>query len=1592
MTDPVTDVCTGLVDPFSCAGPTCVFVPSASSLLGWSGRCRRASDPCASLSTLGPAGTSACSTTSGCLQAQTCATSVAAAPGDTCAAITSAAVCSTEEACTTGIACRPRLDDCAFYKQSGSGTCSPSAPAHCGTVAGQGCVVVSLAGHPCSSATTAQACQAVREPFTRAGLCVSRTVCSSVCPACQQCLSAVFSGFVTPSLTSFTQTPGSAPLMAGLFATYCANTLVPAGQATSAQCAALTATISQSVFGAPAMRAAYICHTLGSCPPAQSSSGSALCPSLTVAGRTGSLDLCTQQGVSTGAATVPSTGLPPGGCFSSADCPTASPICNAANKSATLVTCSRTGLDVRTFLSTCSPFCSAPTTLASIAQLNTGLAPCSATSDCTLPGQPAGSRVCSTAAAEGQFITVCLPSNATFPGALVLRPISGLCVPASFTLRSGTFDGDSGSTLLLELASKPITASGPCSALFDAATCALMGTGSTWAVGTDTDGLPIAQLTATLGNSATAVPGSSVRMVNAGGLLRDALTGIAFSVSNVTLTAPRTVPFPTAAISAPASTSPPCTAGSNAPALTFDASGSQDSTGRGNLLFSWTYLASQSAVSGSGGTTNNDILSSLPRTSAASFTIAGSRLNTTFFARNQGTHVVQVTVTNFLGGSNSVTATITVAGATAPKFSIVGGNRQFFSNDEDVLSLSATLDPASLCPGAPAPTWSWESTGPNPFTLPDGAGLTSSLAVPGDLLRTFAVNNLQYELTVTMTSGITSLAVPLSLTCIGSALQPVLTGPSGLVASNQLARFDASASLDPDGQPVSFQFSCTRMDNGAACSRDPAAAGTQDGAVFTQDLSRLPVGVDLQFRVRMSATSPADGRVASLSTLLTTSPVVPVTGRITRTCPGGCGASLNPTQPLALSVFLDRRADGTDLTANTVLFWNGTATGGINFTDTYPPVAGQFASALSDNSWLIPPASLPTSGTLTITAFLFHNCNGNFVTCPGGSTGKTSLSIPINTPPSCSAPSTATGDTCAVVAQTLGGGAAVLGNNAGNFFNITSNPDAVAVYTVSAASFRVGGRLAPVYQYTLYSQNGEAIAAQTDFITDSSRDWVGLAPGNYSFAVTVRDGAGSVLQVNATTRATVNPIDLSGSGTLSGAAGTLLNTFTSCSPIDLPCMSNAFAALYGLAQQASVTPGASAATSLLQDSPDLSTAMSVAAGRLTSSAVLSGASLATANQVLGLMVQVAEVCLQSQRCPANVTDALTTAKTSAITTARTLTPTAGANALRAGSSVVVLGPANLSAAAASTAFNTLVKGWDTVLAALTTSTGAGLPPAPSTSLQTLLFGGIAYIAVDTVSGFANRTVSGFPAENGGSQASVTFGTGLQQACNTPSRAMPPSQCPSSPTTTFTLTVGYLAAGTAAQLVPSMQPLPEAGASLASGAMRLTYSGAAGDEITAGGETPKGFITVRLPLAAARNSARAYACLLFSPSTQTYTSLGAPVFSPDSRTATCVTPSLGVVLVEAFTPPPPPPPAPPLPPSPPPAPPIVSDAPSALPPGADAASPPTPPNVLPPTPPAPNPPAPQPLTRRLLQALLRPWVTSAQAMEHPSQADERPRTK
>ncbi|GFH25391.1 uncharacterized protein HaLaN_23341, partial [Haematococcus lacustris] len=847
----------------------------------------------------------------------------------------SAAVCATEEACTTGIACRPRLDDCAFYKQSGSAACSPGAPAHCGTVAGQGCVVVSLAGHPCSSATTAQACQAVREPFTRAGLCVSRTVCSSVCPACQQCLSSVFSGFVTPSLSSFTQTAGSAPLMAGLFATYCANTLVPAGQATSAQCSALTATISQSVFGAPAMRAAYICHTLGSCPPAQSSSGSALCPSLTVAGRTGSLDLCTQQGVSTGAATVPSTGLPPGGCFSSADCPTASPICNAANKSATLVTCSRTGLDVRTFLSTCSPFCSAPTTLASIAQLNTGLVPCSTTSDCTQPGQPAGSRVCSSAAAEGQFITVCLPSNASFPGALVLRPISGLCVPASFTLRSGTFDGDSGSTLLLELASKPITASGPCSALFDAATCALMGRGSTWAVGTDTDGLPIAQLTATLGNNATAVPGSAVRMVNAGGLLRDALTGIAFSASNVTLTTPRTVPVPTAAISAPASTSPPCTAGSTAPALTFDASGSQDSTGRGNLLFSWTYLASQSAVTGSGDTSNNDILFSLPRTSAASITIAGSRLNNTFFARNQGTHVIQVTVTNFLGGSNSVTATITVAGATAPKFSIVGGNRQFFSNDEDVLSLSATLDPASLCPGAPAPTWSWESTGPNTFTLPDGAGLTSSLAVPGDLLRTFAVNNLQYELTVTMTSGITSLAVPL---CIGSALQPVLTGPSGLVASNQLARFDASASLDPDGQPLSFQFSCTRMDNGAACSRDPAAAGTQDGAVFTQDLSRLPVGVDLQFRVRMSATSPADGRVASVSTLLTTSPVVPVTGKITRTCPGGCGASLNPTQPLALSVFLDRRADGTDLTANTVLFWNGTATGGITFTDTVRPV------------------------------------------------------------------------------------------------------------------------------------------------------------------------------------------------------------------------------------------------------------------------------------------------------------------------------------------------------------------------------------------------------------------------------------------------------------------------------------------------------------------------------------------------------------------------------------------------------------------------------------------------------------------------------
>ncbi|GFH21871.1 REJ domain-containing protein, partial [Haematococcus lacustris] len=106
---------------------------------------------------------------------------------------------------------------------------------------------------------------------------------------------------------------------------------------------------------------------------------------------------------------------------------------------------------------------------------------------------------------------------------------------------------------------------------------------------------------------------------------------------------------------------------------------------------------------------------------------------------------------------------------------------------------------------------------------------SESLFVPGDLLRTFAVNNQEYGLSVTMTYMDKDYVMPVKLLCVGSTLQAQLAGPSGQVFFDQSITLNASASFDPDGQPFSFQFSCTRVDNGAPCSFDPDAAGVQSG-------------------------------------------------------------------------------------------------------------------------------------------------------------------------------------------------------------------------------------------------------------------------------------------------------------------------------------------------------------------------------------------------------------------------------------------------------------------------------------------------------------------------------------------------------------------------------------------------------------------------------------------------------------------------------------------------------------------------------------------------------------------------------------------
>ncbi|GFH29633.1 REJ domain-containing protein, partial [Haematococcus lacustris] len=1494
MTNPVNDICTSFTDPYSCRNQTsCEFIPQPSFFLGWSGRCRRAIDPCTSLSTLGGGSSSQCSRTAGCLVAQTCATKVGS-PSDTCSSL-GPEDCSTQEECNTGIQCRPQINDCAFFTLLGS--CTASAPAHCGTEPGQGCVIKDLGNHPCSDFTDASLCLAEQEFNTGARLCMVQPTCSSVCPACQKCMSSVFNDFVNVSRSSYSDAEGSdsASTLSGLFLGYCAASLLQDGLVNDfSQCSDLADAIAASAYGGPALRAGWICNQIGRCPAVTGSNGKVLCPLLTVAGKAGSLDLCTEQGVSTGAATIPTAGPPPGSCSTDSDClkDGANLVCGGSDNPAMSVTCSASGMDSVAFLGSCVAFCQAPSTLAVLEQLNAGRAPCSSDSDCS------NDNICSSEAADGQFITTCVDSTAT----LQLTPATGLCVPTNYTMLSAKFDSVTGSTILVELASIPVMTSGDCGQLFDDDTCGKLGSDSYWEVNTNANNLAINQLVVYLDTGATITTADKIVMNNNEQLLSDAVSGKLYDGKDVELDVPATAPRPLALITGSTVVSLPC-AGRKADDLMFDASDSLDFTGRSRLTYSWAYLA-DSSLTGSGLVADNDVRSAIPSGDSSEFSIPGSSLTGAWFRRNAGTHVFSVTVTNFLNGQDTYIFTLQVKEASTPQFSVVGGTRQFFSNDDDFLFLSVDIDPNTLCASAASPTWQWTTTGTNPFTLPS-ATTASSLFVPNSLLRTFAVNKREYQLTVTMTFNSATVSIPISLTCIGSQLQPALSGPSGLVSSSQVATFDASASKDPDGQPYAFQFSCIRVDNGAPCTTNPALAGRQAGAMFTQDLSKLEKGVEMVFQVKMSSTSPADGRVAYAYTVITTSDDTPVTAQIVQSCPGGCNPMLDPTQPLSLGVFVD---GGVDRISKTVVRWNGSVTGSSSFTFKY-------ASALNDNYVLVPPSSLPTSGKLTINAILFSDCGGDLEKCPNAkAVGRAVFSIDVNTPPSCSAPASVNLDTCAVVSQTQGN-VTVLGSRAqptNHSFTVTSDPSNVVKYTVSATGFRLSGRATPQYQYTVFDLQANTIFSQTDFATSSSMDWVGLPPGKYGFAVTVRDGAGATLAVNAKTTATIDKATLVNQADLTTGISTLRTTFLACPAADLTCMANAFGPLFGLALQANSTDDpASSATprlKLLQGSSDTGAAMADVAGRLIA---VDASNAATANRVLDLMSQVALVCSASisgsSQCPNSVTVAVASATTNAIRRARTMTPNAASNAIRAAGSNALSGAGTTSArrALASSArgavarmltssptalstYNTLISTLDAVLVGLTTQTGPGLDMSGAGANST---GTWAYTAVDTISGFSNRRFT-FPADITGLTPGVLFGPELQQACNDPSRNMSTSQCPTTPSTTFILNMQYLAPGTNANYLTAIQPLPDISGTLVTGAMRLSYTGSAGSKITAGTSQPEGKITVTLPMATAWSASKSYSCLLLVSTAQPYTRLADPTFNTGNTIATCVTPTLG----------------------------------------------------------------------------------------------------
>ncbi|GIL67802.1 hypothetical protein Vafri_21078 [Volvox africanus] len=673
------------------------------------------------------------------------------------------------------------------------------------------------------------------------------------------------------------------------------------------------------------------------------------------------------------------------------------------------------------------PFCSRSSTNQLLAQLNAGKATCSLNAS---EDECGTEYVCMAAPSCKRY--TCDPEIQT----IVQVACTALCQPSKLGLKVAQISDD-GRTVFVALMAEPAPLRRvPCGAVFEPSSTLLLGGGgalcstSTMPLSSNATADPV--LIIKLTANAMLGAGQNLTLLTRGSVLVSALNTSRAFEGTVEVWLCDSCVSPTAVLTGPATISlTSCESASASfmsaaalrPPVIFDASQSNDPSGRAVWAdVTWTTVS----LSQMPGPEAPDLNAITATRAVASMQAAMGRVNslakisdrlilalnsTEVEALSAGfTYTLEVTLTSWLNTSSTAnTSFVVYAGNAIPTVAISGPATQT-AKITSGLRLSAEVV-GGACKGR---TLAWNWTSPSGWLgLPASGQSGQQLTIKGPLRNVIHGQSISLRVTATYSGGGSGSAEVL-VVASGSPPLASLKGPAGDVLDNTTLVFNASASSDPDNPSdprgaLKYSWECRRSDYPTPCFAS-SEQGSQGQGLWTLPPRLLSSDVwhtitaTVYKNVTEGATPLSATSSVSFRPRSATSPFL--RGTLSRLCAAtACSAPHSTDRDLTVLLQLAAPYNTASTAAGITVTWSSTeapAVSGLSaVTATTNPSSGLAAGAFQ---LTIPTAFLPSAeSSITITATLVMTVA---TSASVSISGTATLTVPLNGAPYCTFSST----------------------------------------------------------------------------------------------------------------------------------------------------------------------------------------------------------------------------------------------------------------------------------------------------------------------------------------------------------------------------------------------------------------------------------------------------------------------------------------------------------------------------------------------------------------------------------------------------------